>query len=48
MAKEIGKGNGKCFGKEKWNFGTFIYKRQWKLGEQGGERSHVACEEGNE
>jgi len=26
MAKEIGKGNGKGFGKEKWHFGTFIYE----------------------
>jgi len=26
MAKEIGKGNGKGFGKEKWIFGTFIYE----------------------
>jgi len=26
MAKEIGKDNDKGFGKEKWNFGTFIYE----------------------
>jgi len=27
MTKEIGKGNGKGFGKEKWNFGTIIYEK---------------------
>jgi len=26
MAKKIGKGNGKGSGKDKWNFGTFIYE----------------------
>ena len=26
MAKEIGKGNGKGFGKAKWNFWQFIYE----------------------
>jgi len=26
MAKEIGKGNGYGFVKEKWHFGTFIYE----------------------
>jgi len=25
MTKEIGKGNGKGFGKAKWHFGTIIY-----------------------
>jgi len=27
MAREIGKGNGKGFGKTKWHFDTFIYEK---------------------
>jgi len=30
MAKEIGKDNGKGFGKEKWNFWNFVYKNKGK------------------
>ena len=27
---------------------TQLFMKKWKLGEQGGQRSHVACEEENE
>ena len=48
MAKEIGEGNDDNFGKVKLHFGTLIYEKQQKIGEKGGERSQVACEEENE
>ena len=43
MAKEIGKGNGKGFGKAKWNLLVFVYENNGKYKKQKvkGHRLHV-------
>lgn len=43
MAMEIGKGNGKGFGKEKWHYWHFIYEntRKWEKRKVKCHRLHV-------
>ena len=43
--RKLAKAMDKALERQNGIFGTIIYEKQLKLGEKGGKRSHVACEE---